>query len=48
MVVIKSFSYNKIGRVKIDKLDADTPHEFMWDYLADDNVVVYDSLFFWL
>lgn len=48
MIVIKAFSHNKISRIEMDKLDADTPHELMWGYLDDDNIVVYDRLFFWL
>ena len=48
MVVTKNFSHLKISKVEIEDLGDDTIEEYMWGYLDDDNVVVYDNLFFWL
>lgn len=48
MVITKNFSHLKISKVEIKDLGDDIIEEYMWGYLDDDNVVVYDNLFFWL
>ena len=45
---IKNFSHIKINKVQIEELGDVTAEEYMCGYLDDDNIVVYDNLFFWL
>lgn len=45
---IENFSHIQISKVVIEDLGDITVEEYMQGYLDDDNIVVYDHLWFWL